>query len=60
MARDGCDGRRGPLPGDETWHKLPFYAAHHVDEILIVDPAELTVTWLALRGGEYEPLGKAA
>ena len=44
-------------PGDETWHKLPFYAAHHVDEVLIVDPAEQTVTWLGLRGGEYEPVG---
>lgn len=25
-------------PGDETWQKLPFFAAHHVDEVLIVDP----------------------
>jgi Uma2 family endonuclease len=46
-------------PGDETWHKLPFYAAHHVDEILIVDPAEQTATWLGLRGGEYEPVGRS-
>ncbi|MDX6679354.1 MAG: hypothetical protein QOE31_3406 [Solirubrobacteraceae bacterium] len=46
-------------PGDETWHKRPFYAAHHVDEILIVDPAEQTVTWLGLRGGEYEPVGRS-
>ena len=44
-------------PGDETWHKLPFYAAHDVDEVLIVDSAEQTVTWLGLRDGKYEPVG---
>jgi hypothetical protein len=43
-------------PGDESWQKLPFYAAHGVDEILIVDPTERTVTWLGLRDGEYHPL----
>jgi Uma2 family endonuclease len=40
-------------PGDETWDKLPFYAAHHVDELLIVDPQQRSVTWLALDGSEY-------
>jgi len=34
-------------PGDESWQKLPFYAAHDVDEVLIVDPIERTVTWQA-------------
>lgn len=29
--------------GDESWNKLSFHAAHEVDEILIVDPAERTV-----------------
>jgi hypothetical protein len=43
-------------PGDETWQKLPFYAAHDVDEVLIVDPTERTVTWLGLRAGEYQPV----
>jgi Uma2 family endonuclease len=42
-------------PGDETWKKLPFYASHGVDEVLIVDPLERAVHWLALRGEEYEP-----
>jgi Uma2 family endonuclease len=42
-------------PGDETWDKLGFYAAHGVEELLIVDPEERTVTWLALGGGEYSP-----
>lgn len=37
-------------PGDESWEKLPFYAAHHVDEVLIVDPQQHTVSWLALTG----------
>jgi Uma2 family endonuclease len=46
-------------PDDETWQKLPFFAAHDVDEVLIVDPAERTVTWLALRDGEYEPAGRS-
>ena len=46
-------------PGDETWQKLPFFAAHHVDEVLIVDPAERTVIWLGLRDGEYEPVGRS-
>jgi hypothetical protein len=46
-------------PGDETWQKLPFYAAHHVDEVLIVDPAERTVAWLGLRNGEYEPVARS-
>ena len=26
------------LPGDGTWDKLSFYAAHDVGELLIVDP----------------------
>jgi Uma2 family endonuclease len=47
-------------PGDESWRKLPFYAAHHVDEVLIVDPAERTVNWLGLSGGEYRPLERSA
>jgi Uma2 family endonuclease len=35
-------------PGDETWDKLGFYAAHHVDELLIVDPEQRRVEWRAL------------
>jgi Uma2 family endonuclease len=40
-------------PGDESWQKLPFYAARAVDEVLIVDPSDRTVHWLALSDGEY-------
>ena len=43
-------------PGDETWQKLSFYAAHGVDEVLIVDPAQRSVHWLGLAGGEYEEI----
>jgi putative restriction endonuclease len=41
---------------DETWQKLPFYAAHEVEEVLIVDTAERTVTWLGRGDGEYRPV----
>lgn len=41
--------------GDETWDKLPFYAAHGVDELLILDPDTHAVYWLALIGSKYEP-----
>lgn len=47
-------------PDDETWQKLPFYAAHEVDEVLIVDPAERSVHWLALAGGEYGEVERSA
>jgi Uma2 family endonuclease len=43
-------------PGDESWDKLPFYAAHHVDEVLILDPEEHAVHWLGLSGDEYRPI----
>ncbi len=43
-------------PGDESWEKLPFYAAHSVDEVLIVDPQERSVSWLALTGGKYRSI----
>jgi len=46
-------------PGDESWQKLPFYAEHHVDELLLVDPGQRTVTWLALRDGEYKPVQRS-
>jgi Putative restriction endonuclease len=48
-----------PSPNDETWQKLPFYAAHEVDEVLIVDPKERAVHWLALNGGEYRPVERS-
>lgn len=45
-------------PGDETPKKLPFYAAHRVDEVLIVDPDLRSVRWLALdTHGDYRQVG---
>jgi Uma2 family endonuclease len=46
-------------PGDDTWKKLPFYAAHDVDEVLIIDPAERSVDWLGLNRGEYQPIERS-
>lgn len=48
-------------PGDETWDKLPFYAAHGVDEVLVADPQERRLTWLALsETGSYEQVAASA
>jgi Uma2 family endonuclease len=47
-------------PGDESWENLPFYAAHAVSEVLIVDPQQRTVSWLGLDGETYRPLERSA
>ncbi len=47
-------------PGDETWQKLSFYAAHEVDEVLILEPEERAVHWLGLSDGEYHPIEHSA
>jgi Uma2 family endonuclease len=46
-------------PKDESWAKLPFYAAHDVDEVLIVDPKKREIHWLGLRGDRYEPIERS-
>lgn len=46
-------------PDDESWQKLPFYAAHEVDEVLIVDPQERSVDWLARDGEEYRKVERS-
>ena len=47
-------------PSDETWDKLSFYAAHDVDELLIVDPAARAVHWLGLdQTGEFHELARS-
>lgn len=40
-------------PDDETWQKLPFYASHGVDEVVIVSPESRLISWLALGGGDF-------
>lgn len=47
-------------PDDDTWEKLPFYATHHIDEVLIVDPDTRQVHWLALTDGKYKPVENSA
>lgn len=44
-------------PGDESWKKFDFYAAHKVDEVLIIDPHKRSVDWFALRPDRsgYDP-----
>ncbi len=46
-------------PGDESQQKLPFYADHDVDEVLLVDPAKRAIAWLALHAGEYQPVERS-
>jgi Uma2 family endonuclease len=43
-------------PRDDSWEKLPFYAAHRVDEVLIVDPEQRQVRWLGLEEDEYRAI----
>ena len=44
-------------PDDKTWEKLDFYAAHQVDELLIVDPHERQVHLLGLQPDRsYRPV----
>ncbi len=40
-------------PYDETLDKLPHYAAHGVEELLIVDPTTRAVRWFSLRDRGY-------
>ena len=48
-------------PDDETWEKLPFYAARGVDEVVVADPHHRTLAWLALSAdGAYERVGRSA
>ncbi len=46
-------------PADESWEKLAFYAAHHVDELLIVDSEKRSVSWLGLADGEYRAIERS-
>jgi hypothetical protein len=47
-------------PDDESWDKIPFYAAHAVDEIVVVDPVERRLVWLALDGDTYQQVSHSA
>lgn len=42
-------------PGDASWEKFDYYAAHEVDEVVIVDPPARAVHWFRLGSdGRYE------
>jgi Uma2 family endonuclease len=45
-------------PGDESYKKLDFYAAHG-DEVVIVDREKRAVAWLRLAGERYEPVERS-
>jgi Uma2 family endonuclease len=40
-------------PDDETYEKLDFYATHHVDELLVADPAARSVRCWRLDSAGY-------
>lgn len=42
------------LPHDESYDKFSFYAAHGVDEVLIVDPGLRAARWFVLADGYQE------
>ena len=46
-------------PNDKTWDKLDFYAAHQVDELLIVDPEQRSIHWFGLTEREYGPVERS-
>jgi len=46
-------------PADDTFKKLPFYADHGVDELVIVDPQQQTVEWFALSEGGYRSVERS-
>jgi len=47
-------------PDQDSWEKLSFYAAHHINELVIVDPAERAVHWLVLdQPGGYQAVERS-
>jgi len=47
-------------PDDETWAKLPFYAARGVEEVFVADPVARTVRVFVLSDGAYEETDRSA
>jgi Uma2 family endonuclease len=46
-------------PDDKTWAKLEFYAAHHIDELVIIDHEKREVHWLVLEDGKYKAIERS-
>jgi Uma2 family endonuclease len=40
-------------PGDESWEKFGFYAAHGVEELALADPRESRLRWFELADGAF-------
>ena len=47
-------------PDDETYEKFPFYAAHHVDEILVVESDGRRVRIFVLGADGYDETGRSS
>jgi Uma2 family endonuclease len=47
-------------PDDETYEKFPFYAAHGVSEVLVVEPDERRVLVFVLEGDAYAANGRSS
>jgi Uma2 family endonuclease len=46
-------------PKDDSWKKFEFYAAHEVNEVVIVDHKTREVHWFGLGDGEYRPIERS-
>jgi Uma2 family endonuclease len=46
-------------PGDESWEKFDFYAAHSVDEIVIADPADRSIAMFRRSGSTYRRVDRS-
>ena len=47
-------------PDDETYAKLPFYAVHDVDEVMVIDPDGHSVRIFVLGDGRYDEADRSA
>ena len=47
-------------PNDESWDTLTFYAAHRVDEVIVVDPNDRSIVWMELAGDTYRRVEHSA
>ncbi|MGH9125270.1 MAG: Uma2 family endonuclease [Acidimicrobiales bacterium] len=46
-------------PDDESYQKLPFYALHHVDEVIFIEPATRRVRIFSLAGDRYAEVDRS-
>jgi len=46
-------------PGDESWNKFDFFAAHGVEEVLIADPETASLHWFRLVGDAHAAVDRS-